>query len=126
MPAARLLDEVLAELASSGDNPKLLLHCCCAPCASYVLEYLSPFFTITAFFYNANVMPREEHDKREAELKKLFALACYPNCIDVETRSYSPGVFAEEFAPFWDEPEGGARCRKCFELRLKETAMLAM
>ena len=101
---------------------RMLLHCCCAPCASYVLEYLSPFFVITAFCYNSNISPREEHDKREAELRRLLSLAEYTNSVDMIAPEYSHAAFGDAFAPLWDEPEGGARCARCFELRLEETA----
>ena len=121
------LDEKLAELESSasGTLPKLLLHCCCAPCASYVLEYLSPFFKITAFFYNPNIMPRAEHDKRAAELDKLLSTAEYKNAVDSIKLIYSGADFDESLSPFMDEPEGGQRCAMCFALRLEETAKQA-
>ena len=113
-------------IRNTGDElPKLLLHCCCAPCASYVLEYLSPNFIIGVLFYNGNIKPVEEHDKREAELKRLVSLVGYPNSVCIAEHEYSPGVFEEGFAPFWDEPEGGRRCGVCFKLRLEETARLA-
>ena len=63
MAALTALDERLAEIARSGAAPRLLLHCCCAPCASYVLEYLSPFFLITAFYYNPNIVIRKKGDR---------------------------------------------------------------
>ena len=119
------LEKKLDEIASSGETPRLLLHCCCAPCASYVLEYLSPFFMITALFFNPNISPFEEHDKRAAELEKLLDLAEYPNRVDLIVVDYDPFSFREAAMPFWDEPEGGQRCRACYEIRLRETARFA-
>ena len=115
-------DEVLAGIASSGKTPQLMLHCCCAPCASHVLEYLSPFFRITILFYNPNIQPQEEYFKRAAEIQKLLASAAYPNQIDSHVCVYDTAVFEEAVRPYSGEPEGGKRCRICYELRLGEVA----
>ena len=115
----------LKSIAPPGVTPRLLLHCCCAPCASYVLEYLSPFFDITVLFFNPNIRPREEFDKREAELHRLLGQAKYPNSVDAAACGYGGEAFESAAAPYWDEPEGGRRCSACFELRLGETAMQA-
>ena len=112
-------------ILSSGITPRLLLHCCCAPCASYVIEYLSPLFLITALFYNPNIQAREEYDKRAAELRKLLMIAEYPSEVEMEISDYEAASFEDAAAPFWDEPEGGRRCRACFELRLGATASRA-
>ena len=125
MAAANKFDEKLAEIASSGETPALLLHCCCAPCASYVLELLSPFFQITALYFNPNIMPREEHDKREAELTRLLRAAEYPNSVKLMRIDYAPERFEEAVVPYRQAPEGGMRCRACFFLRLGETAKRA-
>ena len=125
MVVSQPLEGVLAELKATEKTPKLLLHCCCAPCASHVLEYLSPFFRITALFFNPNIRPREEYDKRAAELLKLLSLAKYVNAVDEIVCEYDPAGFEAAAAPFWAEPEGGKRCSRCFELRLGETAMRA-
>ena len=119
------LDKTLAEIASSGTTPRILLHCCCAPCASSVLEYLSPLFRITMLLYNPNILPREEHDKRNGEFQKLLSLASLSNDADVITAEYDAAVFQAAAMPFWDEPEGGMRCRACIGLRLEETAARA-
>ena len=104
---------------------KLLLHTCCAPCASYALEYLSPSYEITTFFYNPNILPGEEHGRRAAELGRLLALARYPNPVGSLGCRYDPEAFGVAAGPYEDEPEGGERCRICFELRLGETARRA-
>jgi len=103
----------------------LMLHCCCAPCASYVLEYLSPDYEITVLYYNPNIQPREEYDKRAAELEKLLTLAALPNRVDLVFGDYDSDKFKAFSAPLADEPEGGLRCRMCFEMRLRETARRA-
>jgi len=115
----------IAEIELSGKTPRLLLHCCCAPCASYVLEYLSPYFAITILFYNPNIRPVGEYRKREAELNRLLSLAAYPNRVDMLPCVYDAEVFDAVALPFWEEPEGGRRCRECFDLRLRQTAKRA-
>jgi len=104
---------------------RLLLHCCCAPCASSVLERLSSDFKITALFYNPNITPREEYFKRAEELKKLPLSEGYAYRIDSVVCEYDPEPFIEAASPFTNEPEGGARCRVCIKLRLEETAKRA-
>lgn len=125
MAVATRLDEITAEIAASGMYPRLLLHSCCAPCASYVLEYLSQFFLITAFFYNPNITPREEYDKRAAEFYKLTSQGGYDNHVDIIICEYDATVFTAVAELFPNEPEGGRRCRACFRLRLEETARVA-
>ena len=122
MPAAHPPDAELYEIGKLGYTPRLLLHCCCAPCASSVLEYLSPFFDISCLFYNPNIRPKQEYDKRRAELIKLLSQAEYPNGVRLLESDYDPGVFDEAAAPYRDEPEGGLRCSLCFDLRLSQTA----
>ena len=116
---------MMTEIPSSGEMTRLLLHCCCAPCASYVLEYLSPFYKITALFYNPNIQPREEYFKRAAELEKLIAIAGYAKSVDLIVAGYETGEYEAVASPYWEEPEGGRRCRACFELRLGEAARRA-
>lgn len=108
-----------------GAAPRLLLHCCCAPCASHVLECLSPQYQITVLFFNPNIQPRDEYDKRAGELKRLLSLASYPNPVDMMVAGYDTGVFESAVRLFTDEPEGGKRCRECFSLRLGEAAAFA-
>ena len=117
-----LLREFYSKAGLSGKMQKLLLHCCCAPCASYVLEYLSEQFETTAFFFNPNIIPKDEHDKRAEELCKLMELAKYPNSSGVTICGYEPDVFSSVAESYSDEPEGGRRCGECFRLRLSKTA----
>jgi predicted adenine nucleotide alpha hydrolase (AANH) superfamily ATPase len=110
------------------DAPRLLLHCCCAPCATVALERLSPSYAITLLFYNPNIMPREEHDKRLATLVSLLMQAKYPNrvnYVDVYAEKFDVKRFKSITKPYRDEPEGGKRCEVCIEMRLESTAAVA-
>ncbi len=106
-------------------RPRLLLQACCGPCSSYVLEYLTKYFDVTVLFYNPNIRPEVEYDKRLATLKQL--LAAMP--MDHPPTLVEPGWRGEEFERaakgLEGEPEGGARCTVCFRLRLEETARTA-
>jgi predicted adenine nucleotide alpha hydrolase (AANH) superfamily ATPase len=105
--------------------PELLLHCCCAPCASHVIEKLSPAYNITLLFYNPNIFPREEYLKRKTEISKLLSSADYPNRVDMCLVEYDPTAFEQATTQFRSEPEGGKRCEICFRLRLAKTAIFA-
>lgn len=119
------LDAVIENIESSGIRPRLLLQICCAPCGSYVLEYLSKYFDITLFYYNPNIFPREEYDKRLGEIEKLLRAA--PFCEDVKLiiGGYDDKAWQEYIKGTEDEKEGGGRCTLCFDKRLEETAKLA-
>ena len=120
-----VLDRTIEEIEKSGSVPSLLLHVCCAPCASYVLEYLSSHFRITALYYNPNITDAGEYEKRLSELRRLAASlpAKYP--VEVVGGRYEPEVFYEAARGLENVPEGGARCRACFRLRLAESAAYA-
>ena len=120
------IDVQLAGTEFKGKMPGLLLHCCCAPCASYVLEYLSAFFKITVLYFNPNIIPQEEYDKRANEFTKLPLQNGYKNRVELQVCPYDPTDFMMLAAPLRGEPEGGLRCRECFRLRLGETASLAL
>ena len=122
------LDRLIVSLPDrrSGEPvPRLLLHSCCGPCSSYVLEYLSEHFAITVFYFNPNIAPEEEYRKRVEEQKRLVEQlpAVYP--IQFLEGRYEPEEFYSRVRGLEKEPEGGARCRVCFELRLEEAARLA-
>ncbi|MEG1650454.1 MAG: epoxyqueuosine reductase QueH [Oscillospiraceae bacterium] len=108
-----------------GATPRLLLHCCCAVCSSYVLEYLSRYFDITILFYNPNIFPAAEYEHRKAELVRLINTVEYPAPIEIADCDYSHSEYLEFIKGLESEPEGGARCRKCFELRLRKSAEIA-
>ncbi len=108
-----------------GRTPKLLLHVCCAPCGSYVINYLSEFFNITAFYYNPNISPEAEYKKRAAELKRLIAQMPVKNAVCYSEGRYDPQRFFETVKGREDDTEGGAHCMLCYEMRLRETASYA-
>lgn len=105
--------------------PSLLLHSCCAPCSSYVLEYLSQFMKITVFYYNPNIYPPKEYAMRTEEQQRLISSlpARYP--ISFLEGRYVPEEFYEAVQGLEKEPEGGERCKVCFRLRLAEAAKAA-
>ena len=102
-------------------RPKLLLHSCCAPCSSYVITYLAQAFDITVFYYNPNISPREEYEKRKAEQLRLIKQLGV-SFLDSE---YEGEAFTAAAKGLEDEPERGARCKECFLLRLAKTAQAA-
>lgn len=107
-----------------GTKPTLLLHVCCAPCSSYVLTYLSEYFDITVLYYNPNISPKEEYNKRLNEEKRLIKEL--DKGIKIMECNYDYETFKEMSKGLEEEPEGGARCIKCYTLRLEETARLAL
>ncbi len=115
------LDAILSGLPE-GERPTLLLHSCCGPCSSYVLEYLCRYFRVTLLYYNPNIQPEAEFEKRFYWQKQL--LNSLPEAGDV--RLLEAPWRGEEFEAavqgLEGEPEGGARCSACFALRLEETA----
>ncbi len=119
------LTDLIQELERTGDVPHLFLHCCCAPCSSYVLEYLANYFRITVFYYNPNIAPLEEYQHRVLELKRFVSEFPTKHSVTFMEGKYEPERFYGTVRGLEDEPEGGARCRKCFELRLGETARIA-
>ena len=120
-----VLDSELARIADSGRTPALLLHSCCGPCSSYVLEYLARYFRITVLYYNPNIQPRAEFDRRAETQRQLLRTAGYENPVDLIVPPYDDAPFLTAVSGLEEEPEGGARCLRCFELRLGETARLA-
>ncbi|MGE4484814.1 MAG: epoxyqueuosine reductase QueH [Oscillospiraceae bacterium] len=121
----KLLDKEIDAIGISGIRPRLLLHSCCGPCSSYVLEYLSCFFDISVFYYNPNIYPPEEYEKRLSEQKRLIKEMRFPGAVDIIHAEYKPEDFYTAVEGLENEPEGGARCAKCFEIRLDETARMA-
>lgn len=119
------LEEVITELKEQEKVPRLLLHSCCAPCSSYVLEYLSRYFKITVYFYNPNIYPPEEYGKRVKEQERLIAGMKFLHPVTMETGAYEPDEFYRIVKGLEKEPEGGKRCFKCYELRLSEAAKVA-
>lgn len=119
------LEKTLEQIKQEKKVPTLLLHSCCAPCSSYVLEYLSNYFEITIFYYNPNITEKEEYQKRVVEQNRLIRnlKTVYP--IHFLEGNYEPNQFFELSKGLEEEKEGGARCVKCYLLRLEETARVA-
>lgn len=120
-----ILDKTLKEITEQNKRPSLLLHACCAPCSSYVLEYLNKYFDITVYFYNPNITEHEEYTKRAEELKRLIHELPALSTIKFLDGGYSPEEFERIAAGLENEREGGARCMKCYRLRLEESAKAA-
>lgn len=117
------MEEILKE--NKDKTPSLLLHSCCAPCSSYVLEYLTNYFQITILFYNPNISPKEEYLKRLNELKKLVKELPHSNKIEIIEGRYDNKEFFDIAKGLENVPEGGERCFKCYNLRMEEAAKYA-
>ncbi len=126
------LDSLLSDLLTNGSQknqeqkPTLLLHACCGPCSSYVLEYLYKYFDITVFYYNPNIYPEEEYQRRLAELKKLYET--FPPALQGKVKVIEQTYNQEDFynavgtrsqPELAAEAEKGERCRRCYEFRLR-------
>lgn len=120
---AKELEHLIAGL---GDRvPTLLLHACCAPCSSAVLEYLCQYFDVTLLYYNPNISPRAEYDKRLSELQGLLQRLPLKYPAKIYPCSYRGEDFEEISRGLEDQPEGGLRCMACYRLRLREAARAA-
>lgn len=119
------LERIIENIKKTGEIPKLFLHSCCAPCSSYVLEYLAPYFEITDFFYNPNISPREEYEKRTQELQRLIDEMPFVHKPAFVEGRYCPEEFFAMAKGFEEVPEGGERCFRCYRMRLEEAAKLA-
>lgn len=125
--AGRRMDSLLAREVPGSRS--LLLHSCCAPCSSHVISLLAPVFRITVFYYNPNIRPAAEYEKRKAE--QIRFLQEYPRTVPLPFPigmldcDYDAEAFLTAADGLFSEPEGGARCEKCFALRLDATAAAA-
>lgn len=116
------LEKTLKQIETEQKIPTLLLHSCCAPCSSYVLEYLSEYFKITVFYYNPNIYPESEYTKRILEQQNLIRQMRFRNPVAFLAGKYDKDNFYAMAEGMENLKEGGARCMKCYELRLRETA----
>lgn len=116
---------VIEQIKKGKTKPSLLLHVCCAPCSSYVIEYLSKFFNITIYYYNPNISPIQEYNFRLEELSRLLKEMKEAENIEVLPCEYDPETFYEIAKGLEMEKEGGERCFKCYRLRLEKTAEAA-
>jgi len=119
------MEKLIERLQREGEVPKLLLHSCCAPCSSYVLEYLSQYFEITVFYYNPNIFPENEYTKRILEQQMLIEHMPAKHRVSFLAGAYDRERFFEMASGLEHLREGGERCFKCYELRLEEAAKIA-
>ena len=118
------LEQLISNI-EPGRVPSLLIHACCAPCSSYCLEYLSQYFSITVLFYNPNISPETEYNKRVDEIRRLIDGLPVNNKVSLIEGRYLPSEFYNSVKGLEKEPEGGKRCHVCYELRLREAAITA-
>lgn len=117
--------ELEKKISKFKTRPKLLLHSCCGPCSSYVMEYLNKYFDITVYFYNPNISPETEFVKRAEEQKRLIKNMNLENKVDFILGSYNHDEFTLIAKGLEEEKEGGARCVKCYYFRLEKAAIFA-
>ncbi len=119
------MERLLKELNQEGKIPKLLLHTCCAPCSTTVIERLLSFFHITVFYYNPNIEPESEYKKRKEEQKRLLKEISSKNPITFLDCDYNNLEFENIAKGYENCLEGGERCHRCYLLRLEKTAEMA-
>ena len=115
----------LEELSKIKEPKKILLHSCCAPCSSHVITYLTKYFDITILYYNPNISPKEEYEKRKSEQIRLIKSIDKVNKIDIIDCDYDNDLYEKSIKGYENCPERGSRCTICFNLRLKKTAEMA-
>ncbi len=118
-------DSVIENNIKNTIKPRLLLHVCCAPCSSYVLEYLNKYFDITAYFYNPNILGDKEFNHRAEELERFRAEFPLENDVKIVIEDYDHSEFLDMIKGKEDLKEGGARCYDCYLLRLEKSAQYA-
>lgn len=116
---------IIAQIEKQGVKPTLLLQVCCAPCSSYVMEYLSRYFDITLYFYNPNISPEGEYTFRLEELRRLTTELPEARGVKLSEGEYNHQAFLDMARGLETLPEGGERCRRCYALRLTDTAKKA-
>lgn len=121
----KILKVICQDMQGGKKPPTLLLHSCCAPCSSYVLEYLSQYFAITVFYYNPNISEADEYKKRVVEQQRLIKELPVKNPVQFMEGNYNPAEYDEAIKGLEDLGERSKRCYECYKLRLKQTAQLA-
>lgn len=119
------MEEIIKKNCSTDRVPKLLLHSCCAPCSSYCLETLAKYFSITVYYDNPNIYPEEEYWMRVKEQQRFIREFPAAHTILFAEGDYDPQRFYDMARGMEEVKEGGIRCRKCYELRLRDTAEYA-
>ncbi len=118
------LDKIIEQNQREDLVPSLLLHSCCAPCSSYTVEYLSNYFNITVLYYNPNISPKDEYEKRKSEQLRLIAEMKTKYPVKFLDCDYDYNEFLDIAKGYENCPEGGERCFRCYRLRLEKTARL--
>lgn len=119
------LDEIILNIEKTGIKPSLLMHCCCAPCSSYCLEYLNKYFDITVLYYNPNISPFEEYEHRKSELRRFINEKFKKDEIKSIDCDWENDKFLSSIKGLEKEKEGEKRCKVCFTLRLEKAAKVA-
>lgn len=119
------MEKEISKIKAENIRPRLLLHSCCAPCSSHVLELLDEVFEITVFYYNPNIAPYEEFERRVEEQIRLINQMPLKNDIPVICGDYDDKAFYDMCKGHEMDPEGGERCTRCFRMRLGKTAQKA-
>ena len=120
-----MLENEMRKNQAAGEKPSLLLHVCCAPCSSYVLEYLNEYFDITLYFYNPNIAPEKEYTFRSDEVVRLISQMPCAKDVKFVQAEYEYEKFLSIANGLENENEGGARCFRCYHLRLEKSARYA-
>ena len=121
----KLLDLKLEEIKKEGKTPSLLLHACCAPCSSYTLEYLSKYFKITIYYYNPNIHPNIEYNRRLNELKKFLNEFKTENKVNMIEEKYDSNDYFESVKGLENLGEKSKRCYECYKLRMEKACKYA-
>ena len=121
----RELEQLIEKECADGRRPVVMLHSCCGPCSSYVLEYLTQYFDILLYFYNPNIHPDAEYQKRLEAQKLVLSSMNFGDKVKLIEGKYNTDEFFEAVKGLENEPEGGARCEKCIDLRIRKTAQIA-
>ena len=119
------LDETLEQITLNSKFPKLLLHACCAPCSSYVLEYLSKYFEITIYYYNPNIHPENEYIRRISELKKFINQYKCEVKMNLVEENYDPKEYFDQIKGLENLSERSKRCYNCYKFRMEKAAKYA-
>lgn len=119
-----LMKDIIAKI-EEGKVPSILLHSCCGPCSTEVISRLTPYFNVTILYYNPNIEPKSEYEKRKQEQIRFINEFKPINKLDYMDCDYDNESFLEMAKGLETEPEGGTRCHRCYELRLSKTAQLA-
>lgn len=121
----KVLEDTLNNISKTGKTPSLLLHACCAPCSSYCLEYLSSFFNITILYYNPNIYPDDEYNRRLSELKDFLKSFLHQNEINLMECDYNPDEYYKNVKGLEKLGERSKRCYECYKFRMDKCAKLA-